>query len=77
MDCGLYQKSGEKVYVNPLGASDEIGSLRFDYIFHSSSSGGTQAGLEVGKRLFGVNAQIIGVSADNSVANWPHFVRFL
>ncbi|MFA5817400.1 MAG: D-cysteine desulfhydrase family protein [Bacteroidales bacterium] len=42
--------------------------LRFDYIFHSSSSGGTQAGLEVGKRLFGVNAQIIGVSADNSVA---------
>jgi D-cysteine desulfhydrase len=80
------EKSGEKVYAIPLGASDEIGSLgfvkameefhnqekamdlRFDYIFHSSSSGGTQAGLEVGKRLFGVNAQIIGVSADNSVA---------
>jgi hypothetical protein len=37
--------------------------IRFDYIFHSSSSGGTQAGLEVGKRLFGVNAQIIGAGA--------------
>ncbi len=39
----------------------------FDYIFHSSSSGGTQAGLEVGKRLFKMNSKIIGVSADNSV----------
>ncbi|MFA6128956.1 MAG: D-cysteine desulfhydrase family protein [Bacteroidales bacterium] len=39
----------------------------FDYIFHSSSSGGTQAGLEVGKRLFNMTTQIIGVSADNSV----------
>ncbi len=80
------EKSGKKVYMIPLGASDEIGSLgfvkameelhqqekalgfSFDYIFHSSSSGGTQAGLELGKRLFAVKAKIIGVSADNSVA---------
>lgn len=79
------EKSGKKVYVIPLGASDEIGSLgfvkameelnnqektlgfHFDYIFRSSSSGGTQSGLEVGRRLFKMNAQIIGVSADNSV----------
>jgi len=79
------EKSGKKVYVIPLGASDDIGSLgfvtameelhrqeksmgfQFDYIFHSSSSGGTQAGLEVGRRLFRMNTQIIGVSADNSV----------
>lgn len=79
------EKSGKAVYVIPLGASDEVGSLgfvkameelyrqekalaiHFDYIFHSSSSGGTQAGLEVGKRLFGLETQIIGVSADNSV----------
>lgn len=40
----------------------------FDYIFHSSSSGGTQAGLEVGKRLFNQReTRIIGVSSDNSV----------
>jgi L-cysteate sulfo-lyase len=79
------EKSGKTVYVIPLGASDDIGSLgfvkameelqgqekemgfQFDYIFHSSSSGGTQSGLEVGKRLFGMNTKIVGVSADNSV----------
>lgn len=79
------EKSGKKVYLIPLGASDEIGSLgfvkameelarqekamgfQFDYVFHSSSSGGTQAGMEVGKRLFRIKAGIIGVSADNSV----------
>jgi D-cysteine desulfhydrase len=63
--------------IEPLGASDEFGSigfvkameelvkqekamgLEFDYIFHSSSSGGTQAGLEIGKRLFKMNTQIL------------------
>ncbi|MFO7617989.1 MAG: pyridoxal-phosphate dependent enzyme [Bacteroidales bacterium] len=43
----------------------ELG-LRFNYLFHSTSSGGTQTGLEVGKRLFGLQANIIGVSADSS-----------
>lgn len=43
----------------------ELG-FRFDYLFHSTSSGGTQTGLEAGKRLFGLNASIIGVSADSS-----------
>lgn len=78
------ERTGKKVYLIPLGASDEIGSLgfvrameelrhqeremgfSFDYLFHSSSSGGTQAGLEVGKRLFRMNVEIIGVSADHS-----------
>ncbi|MDX9770695.1 MAG: D-cysteine desulfhydrase family protein [Tenuifilaceae bacterium] len=41
--------------------------IEFDYIIHSTSSGGTQAGLEIGKRLYGLDKiQIIGVSADNS-----------
>jgi D-cysteine desulfhydrase family pyridoxal phosphate-dependent enzyme len=45
---------------------DDLG-IRFDHIFHSSSSGGTQAGLEIGKRLFGMtNLRITGVSPDNS-----------
>lgn len=79
------EKAGKKVYLIPLGASDEIGSLgfvkameelckqeksmgiRFDYIFHSSSSGGTQAGMEIGRRFFKMPVRIIGVSADNSV----------
>lgn len=42
--------------------------ISFDYIFHSCSSGGTQAGLEIGRRLFGMHTQIIGVSADNSAS---------
>jgi D-cysteine desulfhydrase len=37
-----------------------------DYIFHSSSSGGTQAGLIVGSQIFGLeSAQIVGVSPDD------------
>jgi L-cysteate sulfo-lyase len=40
--------------------------LRVDYIFHSTSSGGTQAGLLAGHQLYNlVRRQIIGVSADD------------
>lgn len=79
------EKKGERVYIAPLGCSDEIGSfglvaameevrsqmeelrIYFDVIILASSSGGTQAGLEVGKRLFGLEGlQIIGVSPDDS-----------
>lgn len=77
------EKRGERVYVVPLGASDEIGSfgfvaafeemlaqqkrlgVSFDAIVFSTSSGGTQAGLETGKRLFRRSVKIIGVSADD------------
>lgn len=45
-------------------------NLRMDYVFHSSSSGGTQAGLVAGHQLFNlVENQIIGVSADDSSAS--------
>jgi D-cysteine desulfhydrase family pyridoxal phosphate-dependent enzyme len=53
--------------IRELKAQQELLGIEFDYLFHSSSSGGTQAGLEIGKRLFGLNKlKIIGVSADNS-----------
>ena len=40
--------------------------IRFDAIIFASSSGGTQAGLEVGKRLFNQDdLQIIGISPDD------------
>jgi D-cysteine desulfhydrase family pyridoxal phosphate-dependent enzyme len=49
-----------------LRQEKELG-IRFDAIVCSSSSGGTQAGLEVGKRLFGrPDLQVIGVSPDDS-----------
>jgi D-cysteine desulfhydrase family pyridoxal phosphate-dependent enzyme len=75
---------GERVYVVPLGASNEVGSFgmvaafeelgiqqleigeQFDAIVFATSSGGTQAGLEVGKRLFNYrNLRLLGVSADD------------
>jgi D-cysteine desulfhydrase family pyridoxal phosphate-dependent enzyme len=43
---------------------------RIDYIFHSSSSGGTQAGIVAGCQLFDWReAQVIGVSADDPSAS--------
>ncbi len=44
----------------------ELG-FEFDAIFHASSSGGTQGGLILGKKLFRLKADIIGISADSSV----------
>ena len=36
------------------------------YIFFASSSGGTQAGLTLGKDLFGLNAELMAVSIDKT-----------
>ncbi len=44
-----------------LAAND----LSPDYVFHASSSGGTQAGLIVGCQLAGLETQVIGVSPDD------------
>jgi D-cysteine desulfhydrase len=37
-----------------------------DYIFHSTSSGGTQAGLVAGCRLQAVATRVVGISADET-----------
>ena len=39
-----------------------------DVIVHSSSSGGTQAGLIAGCRIYGLSPRILGISADESSA---------
>ena len=53
--------------IRELKQQQEQMGVDFDYIVHSTSSGGTQAGFEIGKRLFGLEKlKIIGVSADNS-----------
>ena len=73
---------GHWPFVVPLGASTPTGALGFargvaevassvlrpTHIVHSSSSGGTQAGLIAGCALFGLNARVLGVSADESSA---------
>ncbi|MCC7184766.1 MAG: pyridoxal-phosphate dependent enzyme [Acidobacteria bacterium] len=82
---------GRKPFVIPLGASTPLGAAGFargveelltssvspTVIVHSSSSGGTQAGLIAGCALFGIKARIIGISADESSATLSSIVRGL
>ena len=84
MDAAAAELSnaGLEPCVIPLGASTPIGALGFargigelagagvkpDVIVHSSSSGGTQAGVIAGCGLFGLRAKVLGVSADESAA---------
>ncbi len=53
--------------VKELKEQQEKLGFDFDVIMHSSSSGGTQAGLAIGKKLFGLDkTEIIGISSDTS-----------
>ena len=72
------RQAGRRPYVIPLGASTPLGAAAFahavtelleqvappDVIVHSTSSGGTQAGLVAGCALAGVRTRILGISAD-------------
>jgi 1-aminocyclopropane-1-carboxylate deaminase/D-cysteine desulfhydrase-like pyridoxal-dependent ACC family enzyme len=72
------RRAGRRPYVIPLGASTPLGAAAFahavtelleqipppDIIVHSSSSGGTQAGLVAGCALAGVRTKVLGISAD-------------
>jgi D-cysteine desulfhydrase family pyridoxal phosphate-dependent enzyme len=83
--------AGRHPFVVPLGASTPTGALGFaralseitasgirpDAIVHSTSSGGTQAGVIGGCALFGLQARVIGVSADESSAALEPVVRNL
>jgi len=74
---------GRRPFVIPIGASTPLGALGFvlaiaelmdqlpapDAIVHSSSSGGTQAGLVAGCRLLGLKTRVIGISADAASAS--------
>jgi 1-aminocyclopropane-1-carboxylate deaminase/D-cysteine desulfhydrase-like pyridoxal-dependent ACC family enzyme len=74
------RRAGGKPYVIPLGASTPLGAAAFvaaiaelatqidppDVIVHSTSSGGTQAGLVAGCALAGWRTHVIGISADDS-----------
>jgi len=74
---------GRKPCSIPLGASTPLGAAglalgilemleqgcRPDVIVHATSSGGTQGGLLAGLALAGVEARVIGISADESEAS--------
>ena len=69
---------GRKPFVIPLGASTPHGAAAYTLavaellsqiepphsIVHSTSSGGTQAGLVAGCRLAGIGTRVVGISAD-------------
>ena len=48
-----------------------------DYIVFASSSGGTQAGLVVGARMFGFSGRILGISIEHKAQQMREFVAAL
>jgi len=74
---------GGEPYLVPYGGSSPTGALgyafaveelmaqglEFDWIVFGTSSGGTHAGLTLGKRLFGFDGKILGISIDED-ENW-------
>lgn len=73
---------GRRPFVIPLGASTPTGAAGFargveevltagvqpTAIVHSTSSGGTQAGIIAGAALLGLNSRVVGISADDPAA---------
>jgi D-cysteine desulfhydrase family pyridoxal phosphate-dependent enzyme len=80
---------GRRPYVVPIGASTPLGAAAFvravqelltqidppDIIIHSTSSGGTQAGLVAGCALAGVSTRVIGISADERADDLARDIR--
>jgi D-cysteine desulfhydrase family pyridoxal phosphate-dependent enzyme len=83
------RSEGRRPYAIPIGASTPLGALGFalalaelidqmpapDVIVHSTSSGGTQAGLVAGCRLLGLSTRVVGISADDSSQSLQSHVR--
>lgn len=83
------RREGRRPFEIPLGASTPLGALGFvravgelagqgvvpDAIVHSTSSGGTQAGLVAGCALHGLPTRVLGISADDSAASIRSTVR--
>jgi D-cysteine desulfhydrase family pyridoxal phosphate-dependent enzyme len=73
-------EEGKKPYLVPYGGSSPTGALGYafavkefmeqnvhaDWIVFASSSGGTQAGLVLGQRVFGYKGKVLGISIDES-----------
>lgn len=72
--------AGKKPYLVPYGGSSPTGALGYafaveefmgqnvhvDWIVFGTSSGGTHAGLVLGRRLFGFKGKILGISIDET-----------
>ncbi len=72
------RREGDRPYLVPYGGSSPTGAAAYayaieellgqgeppDWIVFASSSGGTQAGMIVGARLFGYRGRVLGISVD-------------
>lgn len=82
---------GRHPFIVPLGASTPLGALGYvravgellaqieppDVIVHSTSSGGTQAGLLAGCAVFDLPTRVIGISADDPGPDLARTIREL
>lgn len=80
---------GKKPYIVPYGGSNELGAISFmhavqelemqtsgqafSHIVFASSSGGTHAGLVLGKQLCGQDYQIVGINIDKDQEGQPGY----
>ena len=85
------QSEGRKPYLIPYGGSNPVGALGYvyalqelleqlrdlDWIIFPSSSGGTQAGLTLGGRIFDFRGSILGISIDNTASDLSEHVARL
>ena len=78
--CSRLRASGKQPYLIPYGGSNELGALAFveasnelakqstgrtfTHIVFASSSGGTQAGLILGKKMLAQSYQVVGINID-------------
>jgi 1-aminocyclopropane-1-carboxylate deaminase/D-cysteine desulfhydrase-like pyridoxal-dependent ACC family enzyme len=83
------RRAGWRPFVIPIGASTPLGAAAFahavqellaqidppDVIVHSTSSGGTQAGIVAGCALAGLNTRVIGISADEPSPSLEREIR--
>lgn len=83
------REAGGRPYIIPIGASTALGAAAFalavhellqqipapDVIVHSTSSGGTQAGLVAGCVLAEARTRVLGISADEPAATLEPEIR--
>jgi D-cysteine desulfhydrase family pyridoxal phosphate-dependent enzyme len=76
-------EAGRRPYLIPYGGSNPTGATAYvyamqellsqqyqpDWIVFASSSGGTQAGLVAGARLFGYKGKVLGISVDETASD--------
>lgn len=82
---------GQRPYLIPYGGSNTTGATAYvfamkelldqnyqpDWIVFASSSGGTQAGLVTGARLFGFKGKVLGISVDETESDLKAKVTLL